>query len=112
VWRAASEHDENGAGGWYAAAVATTCRWLATAPARVSGGTAGMLSSPATRRAGIPYEELIEAEYLEALILEQRRPRLAQSRPGWCDGVRDTLRWAWRREGPAPFDPAGQQSPG
>lgn len=104
VWRAASEQDGRAADDWYAGAVATTCRWLATAPAGLPSGVAGLLRSPATRRVGIAYEELIEAEYLESLVLEQRRPRLARTRPGWCEGVRDTLRWAWRREGPAPYE--------
>lgn len=104
VWRTASVHDAKGPGNWYAAAVATTCRWLATAPARLPNGTAGLLRSPATRREGVAYEELIEAEYLAAERLEQRRPDFARSRPGWSEGVRDTLRWAWRREGPSPYE--------
>ncbi len=37
------------------------------------------------------YEELIEAEWLAAARLEETRPHLAQSRPGWCEGVRSTL---------------------
>ncbi|GAA4820893.1 hypothetical protein GCM10023201_03030 [Actinomycetospora corticicola] len=110
VWRAASEHDDRGVDDWYAGAVATTCRWLATAPVRLSSGPAGLLRSPASRRSGVPYEELIEAEYVEALTLEQRRPRLARTRPGWCEGVRDTLRWAWRREGPPPYEVLAEQS--
>ena len=104
VWRAASARDASQADDWYAGAVALTCRWLATAPARLPNGAAGLVRSPATRRTGVAYEELIEAEYLAALVLERRRPRLARSRPGWCQGVRDTLRWAWRREGPPPFE--------
>lgn len=110
VWRTASMRDGEGTLDWYAGAVASTCRWLATAPARLPNGTATMLRSPATRRTGVPYEELIESEYLEALILEQRRPRLARTRPGWCEGVRDTLRWAWRREGPPPYEVLAEQS--
>jgi hypothetical protein len=102
VWQAASARHNAAAADWYAAAVATTCRWLATAPARLPNGVGGLVRSPATRREVVAYEELIEAEYLAAEVLEQRRPSLARSRPGWCEGVRDTLRWAWRREGPAP----------
>lgn len=112
VWRAASAHDLESSGDWYAAAVATTCRWLATAPARLPNGTAGLLRSPATRRESVAYEELVEVEYLAAERLEQRRPSLARFRPGWCDGVRDTLRWAWRREGPAPYEERQDQVAG
>lgn len=106
VWRAATDVDaEQSARGvedWYAAAVSLTCRWLAAAPARLENGLGGLVRSPATGRARVAFEELIEEEYLAAQSLEQRRPRLAQTRPGWCDGVRDTLRWAWRTEGEPP----------
>lgn len=104
VWREATRRDAapSDAEDWYAAAVATTCRWMATAPARLENGLGGPVRSPATRRIRMAYEELIEAEYVAAQTVEQRRPELARSRPGWCDGVRDTLRWAWRREGPPP----------
>ena len=112
VWRAASARDLESSSDWYAAAVATTCRWLATAPARLPNGTAGLLRSPATRSESVAYEELIEAEYLAAERLEQRRPSLARSRPGWCDGVRDTLRWAWRRQGSAPYQTRQEQVAG
>lgn len=54
VWRAAAANDLEPSGDWYAAAVATTCRWLATASARLPNGTAGLLRSPATRREGVP----------------------------------------------------------
>jgi hypothetical protein len=108
VWRAASDrdHDDSSRGGegWYAAAVATTCRWLATAPSRLQNGLADSTPAPATRRTAMAYEELIEAEFLAAERLEELRPDLARSRPGWCEGVRATLRWAWRRQGPPPLD--------
>ncbi len=87
---------------WYAGAVALTCRWMAAAPLRTSRG-GGLVRSPATRRRVLAYEELIEEEYLAAQDLEQRRPDLA-ARPGWCEGVRATLRWAWRAEGPPPLE--------
>lgn len=61
------------------------------------------MRSPATRRRGLAYEELIEEEFLAAQDLEQRRPDLA-ARSGWCEGVRATLRWAWRAEGPPPLE--------
>ncbi|WP_328304475.1 hypothetical protein [Actinomycetospora sp. NBC_00405] len=51
----------------------------------------------------LAYEELIEAEFLAAERLEETRPHLVRSRPGWCEGIRATLRWAWRREGPPPL---------
>lgn len=108
VWRAASERDVHDSahdgGGWYAAGVAATCRWLATAPSRLSNGLTDPTPAPASRRTALAYEELIEAEVLAAERLEERRPDLAQSRPGWCDGVRTTLRWAWRRQGPRPLE--------
>lgn len=60
--------------------------------------------SPATKRARVAYEELIEAEYLAAETLEHRRPDIVEHEPGWCEGVRATLRWAWRRSGPRPVE--------
>lgn len=106
VWRAASAHDAAEAGrgvtDWYAGAVALTCRWLAAAPIRTDRG-GGLVRSPATRRRVLAYEELIEEELVAAQDLEQRRPDLA-ARPGWCEGVRATLRWAWRAEGPPPLE--------
>lgn len=106
LWQAASalgaDQGVEGVTDWYAGAVALTCRWLAAAPVRTSRG-GGLTRSPATRRRALAYEELIEAEYLAAQDLEQRRPELA-ARSGWCEGVRATLRWAWRAEGPPPLD--------
>jgi hypothetical protein len=32
-----------------------------------------------------------------------RRATARTSRPGWCEGVRATLRWAWRHQGPPPL---------
>ncbi|MDD7922789.1 hypothetical protein [Actinomycetospora chibensis] len=108
VWRAASDRDHQdtsrGGEGWYAAGVAATCRWLATAPSRLANGLADATPAPATRRTAMAYEELIEAEWLAAARLEETRPHLAESRPGWCEGVRATLRWAWRRQGPPPLE--------
>jgi hypothetical protein len=56
-----------------------------------------------TRRDEVAYEELIEAEYQAAERLDVRRPDLFTSPPGWCEGVRATLRWAWRHQGPPPL---------
>jgi hypothetical protein len=106
LWQAASARDvDQGAQGvtdWYAGAVALTCRWRAAAPLRTPRG-GGLVRSPATRRRALAFEELIEEEFLAAQDLEQRRPDLA-ARSGWCDGVRATLRWAWRAEGPPPLE--------
>lgn len=108
VWKAASERDDQwaaqGIADWYAGGVAVTCRWLAAAPMRSGAGPGRITRSPATRRSRLAYEELIEAEYLAAESLAQRRPDLAGSRPGWCEAVRATLRWAWRRSGPPPLE--------
>lgn len=108
VWRAASargrEQATRGVTDWYAGAVAVTCRWLATAPMRSEAGPGRLTRSPATRRARLAYEELIEAEYRAAETLEQTRPDIVEHEPGWCEGVRATLRWAWRRSGPAPIE--------
>lgn len=111
VWRTAStraeEQGAQGATDWYAVAVAVTCRWLATAPMRPRTGPHRLTRSPATKRARVAYEELIEAEYLAAETLEQRRPDIVEHEPGWCDGVRATLRWAWRCSGPRPVEVPG-----
>ena len=111
VWMTAStraeEQGAQGATDWYAVAVAVTCRWLATAPMRPRTGPHRLTRSPATKRARVAYEELIEAEYLAAETLEQRRPDIVEHEPGWCEGVRATLRWAWRRSGPGPVEVPG-----
>jgi hypothetical protein len=107
VWRAASscDHDDPArhGGGWYAAGVAATCRWLATAPSRLTNGLADPTPAPATHRTALAYEELIEAEFLAAERLAETRPHLLRSRPGWCEGVRATLAWAWRCQGDRPL---------
>lgn len=107
VWRSASAYAaQRGVTDWYFVAVALTCRWLATAPMRPKTGAHRLARSPATKRARVAYEELIEAEYLAAETLEQRRPDIVEHEPGWCEGVRATLRWAWRRSGPPPVEVA------
>lgn len=106
LWQTASSRDAalgaRGAIDWYAGAVALTCRWMAAAPVRTDSG-GGLVRSPATRKRVLAFEELIEEEFLAAQELEQRRPDLA-ARPGWCEGVRATLRWAWRADGPPPLE--------
>jgi len=94
---------------WYAGGVVTTCRWLAGAMVRLGDGPWFPAHSPVGRRTATAYEELIEAEYLAAELLDVRRPNLAVHRPGWCEAIRATLRWAWRHDGPPPLElpPAG-----
>jgi hypothetical protein len=66
---------------------------------RPASGPWRLTRPPVSRRDESAYEELIEAEYLAAELLDVRRPNLVESRPGWCEGIRATLRWAWRRPG-------------
>lgn len=100
VWVAAE-----GGTGWYVAGVATTCRWVARATVRPEAGPWHPARSPVLRRANLAFEELIEEEYLAAEVLDLRRPRpqWLVTRPGWIEGVCATLRWSWRRLGPAPL---------
>ena len=60
--------------------------------------------SPITHRSRPAFEELIEDEYLAAVAIEVQPPeqRLYGDRPGYVEAVAATLRWAWRRNGPAP----------
>ena len=88
---------------WYPAAVAVTCEWLAGAVVEDSMGRRELAPAPVTRRRVRAYEELIEAEYLAAEQLDVHRPDLVEHQPGWCEGIRATLRWAWRHEGPPPL---------
>ena len=107
VWAAAerrnTEQTEQGVTDWYAGGVIATSRWMARAIVRPSSGPRRLARSPVSSRTELAYEELIEAEYLTAELLDVRRPDLVESRPGWCEAVRATLRWAWRRSGPAPM---------
>lgn len=108
VWvaaeRLASDQAEQRVTDWYTGGVIVTCRWLARAVVRPSSGPRYLARPPVSRRDERAYEELIEAEYLAAELLDVRRPDLVESRPGWCEAVQSTLRWAWRRTGPAPVD--------
>lgn len=88
---------------WFPAGVAVTCRWLAGTVVEDQMGRRSPAPAPATRRQVRAIEELIEAEYLAAEQLDVRRPDLVEHQPGWCEGIRATLRWAWRREGPQPI---------
>lgn len=93
----------NGLTDWYSGGVVATCRWLADAAVTDQTGRRRLPRSPATGQVVRAYEELIEAEYLAAENLHLARPDLIEHRPGWCEGVRATLRWAWRCNGPAPY---------
>lgn len=94
-----AEHDVTD---WYVAAVAQTCRWMAAAPMRTAL-CGGLPRSPVTRRASLARGESIEAEWQDAQRPDQYSPDLA-ARPGWCEGVRATFRWAWCRQGPPPIE--------
>lgn len=110
LWSAAerrnAEQGECGVTDWYAAGVAVTCRWLAGATVRPSSGRWYLAYAPVTRSSVRAYEELIEAEFLAAEQLPRRRPDLVEARPGWCEAIAATLRWAWRHNGapPLPLD--------
>ncbi|MGH3614189.1 MAG: hypothetical protein ACRDRK_16660 [Pseudonocardia sp.] len=109
--RLSRERAERGVTDWYLGGVVTTCQWLAGTIVRTSNGQRFPAYSPASGKTATAYEELIEAEYLAAELLDVRQPRPATSRPGWCEGVRATLRWAWRRNGPSPIDVAVSAQP-
>lgn len=106
VWAAAEHRSASqaarGITDWYAGGVVLTCRWLAGAVVTDRTGRRRLPRSPVTERIVTAYEELIEAEYVAAETLDIARPDLVEFRPGWCDGIRATLRWAWRCNGPAP----------
>jgi hypothetical protein len=105
VWDAASrrnvERGEAGGTDWGVAAVVATCRWMAAVPMRTAL-CGGLPRSPVTLQGCRARGELIEAEW-QAAQADDFAPVLA-ARPGWCDGVRATLRWAWRRDGPPPIE--------
>lgn len=107
VWTAAqhrsTQQGERAIQDWYAAGVVATCRWLAGAPHRTSWGRIQQPAAPVTRSCATAYEELIEAECVAVELLPVRQPDLVAERPGWCEGIRATLWWAWRGEGPAPL---------
>ncbi|OSY35691.1 hypothetical protein C8E95_4879 [Pseudonocardia autotrophica] len=111
VWAAAErrsfEQSKRGVLDWYAAAVVATCMWLACAIYRPPWGRPHPAEAPVSRTRASAYEELIEAEYLAAERFEELHPRRAEREPGWAEGARATLRWAWRGEGTPPIDVEG-----
>lgn len=102
------ELTERGSTDWYTAGVAVTCMWLADATHTPSWGRPFPARSPVGDRQVRAYEESIEAEYQAAESMAERQPWLLEQRPGWCEAIRATLRWAWRHEGPPPLDEAGE----
>ena len=107
VWEVAErrdrEQDGRGVTDWYAAGGAVTCRWIATAAVTDRMGRRAAALAPVSQYAHLAYEELIEAEYQAAELLDLRWPELLTGRPGWCEAIRATLRWAWRHSGPPPL---------
>jgi hypothetical protein len=105
VWREAARREaarsEDQSPYWYVDAVAQTCRWMAAAPMRTAL-CGGLPRSPVTRRACRARGELIEAEWQAAQRADRYPPEFV-ARPGWCEGVRATFRWAWCRQGPPPI---------
>jgi hypothetical protein len=110
VWSAVERHLVENPVDWYAAGVAITCRWLANATVRPASGRWYRQWAPVTKHSGSAYEELIEAECLaaETLLLRRPVPRWLLGRPGWLEGIVDTLNWAWRRTAGAPMDVTGR----
>jgi hypothetical protein len=108
LWIAAeqlsAEQGKRGVTDWAAGGVAMTCRWLARAVTESYNGRIRLPTAPITRTSKLAYEELIEAEYLAAETFAARRPPpvLVTDRPGYVEAVRQTLRWAWRANGPCP----------
>ncbi len=111
VWAAAERQAAveaaRGVTDWYAGGVVMTCRWLAGAVVTDQTGRREPPYAPATDRSISAHEESIEAEYLVAEQLDLARPDLVSHRPGWCEAIRATLRWAWRHSGPPPLDVVG-----
>ncbi|ODU04276.1 MAG: hypothetical protein ABS81_11040 [Pseudonocardia sp. SCN 72-86] len=107
VWAAAEERaSARAAAGetdWFAGGVLLTCRWIAGACVEYRGRRR-LPVAPITRRSAPAIEELIEAEYVAAVILASNPVSpLVVDRPGFLDAVVATLSWAWRRAGPPPL---------
>ena len=107
VWieaeRRCAEQSRTGApDDWYAAGVAITCQWLATAIVpSILGGTRPA-QAPVSNRTAAAHEELIEYEVLAAERLAARHPDWLE--PGWIEAVTATLAWAWKQTAGPPID--------
>lgn len=116
VWNAAenklAEQGRQEVFDWCTAAVVAKCMWLACAEYKPPWGRPHPAEAPASRTRASAYEELIEAEYLAAERFEELYPHRAERMPGWGDGVRATLRWAWRGQGPPPIEVDGRSATG
>jgi hypothetical protein len=101
VWAAAERQQEvQGASGvldWYAGGVAVTCRWLAAAVVHADSGPRRLARSPVSQRTTIAYEELIEAEFLAAELLDVRRTDPA----GYGRRPTSPIRWSTCTSTPA-----------
>lgn len=93
---------------WYVASVIITCMWIAGAHQHSAWGRPYPARSPVRDRDISATEDSIEAEYQAAELMAERQPWLLEQRPGWCEGIRATLRWAWRHDGPPPLDENGE----
>ena len=104
VWRAV-EQQVAVTKDWATAGVVETCRWLAVATVRSDTGPWYGALSPITGRSEFAYEELIQAECIEAEKMLFRRPAdiWLTTRPGWVEATVETLNWAWRRSGRPPL---------
>ncbi len=94
-------------GGWYAAGVAHTCRWIAGATVVFNypqGPKARPAAAPITHREARAHEELIESEMLAAERMAIRHPNGIVEEPGWLEAVVATLTWAWRGSGVPPLE--------
>lgn len=89
---------------WYAAGVAMTCRWMATATV-FELGRAQPAMAPVTHQRARAYEELIAKELFAAQRLSLRRPvpEWLTDQPRWLEAVIATLEWAWSRSGVVPL---------
>lgn len=109
LWTAAESQnsrlfDDGRPPSWYVPGIVVTCQWLACTSRDAPGGRYQQARSPVGDRELRATEDSIESEYQAAELMAERQPWLLEQRPGWCEGIRATLRWAWRNEGPPPLD--------
>jgi hypothetical protein len=108
VWAEAERQcDADKRGGWYAAGVALTCRWIAGASVVFNlphGPQTEPAAAPITDRTARAHEELIEAETLAAERMALKTPNVFDDRPGWVEAIAATFAWAWHGSGVPPLD--------